>query len=145
MLYDQYQNATDVRTHFSQTIDYAVYHRPQFIRRTHNRVVLLSTDMLVSILPSAVLHLHVTPDEDGSFLITAEEIDDLIGVGNTQAEAEQNFVEILMEYAEEYYREYELYSRAPNRKSHLPYVLRVLAAESADEIRRTILCQAGKN
>ena len=145
MLYEQYQNATDVRTHFSQTIDYAVYHRPQFIQRTHNRVVMLGTETLVSLLPNAILHVRFLTEEDGSFLAVCDEIEDLIGVGGTEAEAVNDFVNALQNYAAEYYQAYELYSRAPNRKSHLPYVLRVLAADSADEIRRTMICQAGKN
>ena len=142
---ERYQNATDVRTHFSQTLDHAVYHRPQFIRRTHNRVVMLGTDMLSSVLPYAVFHLRFIPEEDGSVIAVCDEIEDVIGTGGTEAEAEHSFIEAMQEYAEEYYREYELYSRAPNRKAHLPYILRVLAADSADEIRRTMLCPAGRN
>lgn len=145
MISERYQSATDVRAYFSQTLDHAVYHRPQFIQRTHSRVVMLGTDMLVSVLPDSVIHLQFLPEENRSIIAVCDEIEDVIGTGKTVSEAEQSFIEALQEYAEEYYQEYDLYSRAPNRKAHLPLILRVLAADSADEIRRSILCQAGKN
>ncbi len=141
----RYQNATDVRINFSKTLDNAVYSKPQFIRRTHNHVVMLGSEMLTALLSEANIHLSFLKEEDGSIIVTCEEIEDLIASGDTKEEAVKDFVNSIIEYAEEYYNEYELYSRAPNRKQHLPIVLRVLAADSAEDVKEMLVCQAGKN
>ena len=145
MLAARYQNATDVRINFSKTLDNAVYSKPQFIRRTHNHVIMLGSEMLAALLSEANIHLSFVKEEDGSIVVTCEEIEDLIASGDTKEEALNDFVNGLIEYAEEYYNEYELYSRAPNRKQHLPIVLRVLAADSAEDVKEMLVCQAGKN
>ena len=41
--------------------------------------------------------------------------------------------------------EFPLWSAAPNRKNHIPYVLRALIINDADRIGDSIECQVGKN
>jgi len=50
----------------------------------------------------------------------------------------------IKEYAEEYYDDYEIMSKAPNRKSHIPYVFKALTLD-VEEIEGEIICQDGKN
>ena len=121
-----YQSSTDVRNNFSSTIDKAIYERPQFIKRTRDYAVLLSTDILSSVLSGMRLHYNIAKEEDGTFVLSCIEMDDIIACGKTEDDAKDDMADQLQEYAEEYYNEFVLYSRSPNRKDHLPYILRIL-------------------
>ena len=138
-----YIRSADVRKDFSSTIDNAVYIRPQFIRRTRNHVVMLGEQMLNQILSHTILPVSIY-EENGEYLAVNDVIEDLIGYGSTVDEATDSFCRALMEYAEEYYEEFELYSHSPNRKEHLPYVFRVLSSPSESAVKEMLQCQIGK-
>ena len=130
-----YKPSSEVRSHFSETIDKAVYDKPQFIKRTHDQTVLLSTELLSAVLTDVSFICDVQKEENGSYVITNREIDDIIGVGATIEEAKDDLAKQLLEYAHEYYEEYGLYSRSPNRKKHLTYVLKLLAINDFKRIK----------
>ncbi len=50
-----------------------------------------------------------------------------------------------MEYAMEYYDEYQLYSKSPKRKGHVPYVFKALITDDPKKLGEDIVCQDGKN
>lgn len=145
MINSGYINATDVRKCFSETLDGAVYGKPQYIKRTRNHVIMISEDMLLSLLENAKLHVSVNKNEDGSFFVLCDEIEDIISTGGSAEEALTAFCEYVSDYANEYYENYDLYSRAPNRKPHLPYVMRILSSPTAENVKEMLICQAGRN
>lgn len=51
---------------------------------------------------------------------------DLATQGETPDEAVADLIDMVIEYAEEYQAEFDLYSRSPNRASHWPYLEKVL-------------------
>ena len=53
-------------------------------------------------------------------------------------------IHALRDYASDFYSEFALWSKAPNRKSHIPYILKVLSSTD-DELREDIVCRNGKN
>ena len=65
-------------------------------------------------------------EDDGSFVATNSVIEDVFSVGTTKEEAISELCRNLIEYAQEYYENYDLYSNTPNRKKHAPYVMRIL-------------------
>jgi len=140
-----YRSATEVRKNFSECIDRAVHDRPQFVNRTRDGVVVIGERFFDDLLASAVIHCTITKDEDGTAFVTNGELSDLIGSGETEAAAIRDLATQLVEYAAEYYENYALYSRSPNRKRHLPYVLRILTLGEPDAVREILVCQSGKS
>ncbi len=136
-----FQSSTDVRNNFSSTMDKAIYERPQFIKRTRDHAVLLSTDILSFVLSGMLLHYSVAKEKDGSFVLSCTEIDDIIASGKTEDDAKEDMADQLQEYTDEYYEEFALYSRAPNRKDHLPYVLKILSLRSKDKIKEMLYAE----
>ena len=53
-------------------------------------------------------------------------------------------IRAIRDYANDYYDEFTLWSKAPNRQGHIPYVLKVLISTD-EEIRECVVCHAGKN
>ena len=137
------RSATAVRKEWSSTIDAAVRVRPQFMQRTHDNVTLLNTDTLAEMLRGCKLHVTMYPEPDGSYTASVTELD-VIENGNTKEACMDNLLAELKAYARDYYEEFDYWSAAPNRKAHLPYVIKILTS-SDSVLREDMLCQDGKN
>lgn len=82
-------------------------------------------------------------ESDGSVTLSLDELD-MVAHGDNLGSAKKALAEDIVEYAHEYYQEFERYSCAPNRKSHLPYVMKVLTAAAPQELEDAMICQNGK-
>ncbi|MBO4337431.1 MAG: hypothetical protein J5842_05100, partial [Lachnospiraceae bacterium] len=69
---------------------------------------------------------------------------DIVVNDKDEASAKKRLAAYIKEYAEEYYEDFHLYSLAPNRRSHIPYVVKALSLD-IDTITEEIICQDGKN
>ena len=125
-------------------IDQAIHERPQFISRTRDKAVLLSESTLCSLLSFIKFDCQIQKDGE-AFVITNEIISDIITSGETEELAKEDLCRQLLEYAEDYYTEFGLYSRSPNRKEHPPYVMLFLTLGSPDKLMGILQCRAGKN
>ena len=126
------EKASDVRQHFSEFIDGVVRDRPGFLKRNRDILATLNLEHLQVLLDSLQFHARIRLDEQGLYLGTLHEIEDIVAVGATEQEAIADLAKNLAEYAEEYLTEsFRLYFHAPNRRAHFPYVLKV--AMQADE------------
>lgn len=139
-----YQSSTDIRNNFSLTIDRAVRERPQFIRRTRDRVVLISDEYLSAILESYKIFCTVEAEEDGSIVITNDAIDDIIANGSTLAAAKRDLANQLLDYAHEFYENFDLYVKASNRRPHLAYVMKILMLGNPASVEELFVCRNGK-
>jgi hypothetical protein len=62
--------------------------------------------------------------------------------GETMEGATGQLIKDLREYASDYLSRLPLFFNAPNRRGHLPYVLRITLAQGDDEIRRILFSNA---
>lgn len=136
-------NSSDVRKDWSSVVDSAIRRKPVFIKRTRDRLMLCSTETVSQLVSDVKISATQFTESDGSVTLSADALD-IVSHGEDLASAKSALVKDIMEYAEEYYGEYELYSRAPNRKNHLPYVIKALAAKSPEELEDAVVCRNGK-
>jgi hypothetical protein len=137
-------NATVARREWSTVIDSVVHEKPAFIKRTRDLIYLLNNSTMEDILSKYNFTADLYTEADGSVTLSLKEID-LAANGKDFDTAMENLVSDIKEYAEDYYKEFSVWYAAPNRKPHLPYIMRVLLLENNARIRSTITCQAGKN
>lgn len=137
-------NASEVRRDWSSVIDSVVRERPAFIKRTRDTMLLCSTDTMSQVVSGVRFLARQFTEEDGSVTLSLEDLD-LVANGRDLEAAKGALAADILEYAEEYYGEFETYSKAPNRKGHLPYVIKALTAKSSKELEDAMVCQAGKN
>lgn len=130
-----YINSTEVRKDFSSTIDRVIYCKPQFVQRTHNRMVMIEEGELNSLLSNLTIPVKFIKEDDGSFIATNSVIEDVFSAGATKETAMSELCKDLIEYAQDYYDDYDLYSKTPNRKKHAPYVMRILSSPSMESVR----------
>lgn len=137
-------NATDARKNWSQIIDNAVREKPQFIKRTRDCMVLANEAIFADMLSVYTFSATEFIEEDGSVTLACNELD-LAENAATNEEAKLKLAQSILDYATDFYNDFSLWSGAPNRKAHIPYVLRALLLDDIHKIGAYISCQAGKN
>ena len=137
-------NATDVRKEWSRVVDGVIRERPIFIKRTRDRMWLSNIETMEDILAGYQFTVEKYCEDDDSITLSLVEID-LVENGKTEQDARLRMANAILEYANEYYQNYAYYSKAPNRKSHIPYVFKALIIEDAQKLGDSIVCHAGEN
>ena len=137
-------SATEVRKDWSRVLDSVTRRRPAFIKRTHDNVVLASTESLSAMLSYVRYETTIFQEDDGSITLSLDALDLVVNEKSLES-AKKSLANDIEEYAEEYYANYESYSVSPNRRAHLPYVMKALIADSPQELEDAIDCHAGKN
>ncbi len=136
--------ATIVRKEWSSVCDTVIYDRPQFVKRTRDEFLMLNMPTLDILLESYSFTAQLFIEEDGSITISLDNMD-LVENGINYAEAKMKMGFSILEYANEFYENYKTYSVIPNRKSHIPYILRALAINDAEKIGGLIHCRDGQS
>lgn len=137
-------NATDVRKEWGSFIDSIVREKPKVIKRSRDYIFTASIDMLKEILKPYTFTVEIYKEDDGTVTASLNEID-LVENASCEEEAIEKMAKSLIEYARDYYNEFQYWFSAPNRKSHLPYVLHVLLQDNIEGVKRLIRCLPGKN
>ena len=83
-------------------------------------------------------------EDDGTITLSTEVLD-LVENGDTEENAKEKMAASILEYALEFYGEYDLWSNASNRKNHIPYVFKALLLNDVSKIGDCIVCQDGEN
>lgn len=135
-------NATDARREWSLVVDRAVRERPQFIKRTRDYILLADIMLMENILSAYKFTAQILPEDDGSVTLSLNELD-LAENAKTLNEAKLLLGRSILEYAEDFYNDFRFWSSAPNRKQHVPYILKALIMNDAEKIGESIECQAG--
>lgn len=142
MMFDLAVKSSTVRDNFSEYVDAVIHKAPKVVNRHRDHFVMMNFDHLSALIADLEFHATLVKDDDGSFFATLREIDDLIGIGDTEVVALKSLVENLVDYSYEYLNEsFSLYFNAPNRKKHLPFVFKVMMQKDADDIMRMINAQ----
>lgn len=136
-------NATDVRKNWSVTLDSIVHDKPAYIKRTHDNIALMDVSTLNELLAGYKYTADKYDEDDGSVTLSLRELDIVVNDADLEA-TKRRLAEYIKEYAEEFYSEYNVWSKAPNRKGHIPYVFKALTLDT-DSILEDIVCQNGKN
>mgnify|MGYP000050887177 CR=1 FL=1 len=134
-------SASDVRKDWSRVIDSVIHVRPAFIKRTRDKMVLCSNDTVRQLVRTTPIAANSFIEDDGSVTLSMVDVDLVVNADTIEA-AKSELINDLIEYAEEYYQNFELYSRSSNR--NLPLVMKVLTAASKEELEDAVQCQNGK-
>ena len=82
-------------------------------------------------------------EDNGSVTLSLNEID-LIENGKNKEEAINKMAAGILEYSQDYYNDFDFWYSAPNRRSHLPYVLKALLLNDVEKIGGLITCRLGE-
>jgi len=136
-------NDTDIGNDWGAVIDSVIKEKPKFIKRTHDYMFMSNLNILESILEPYKFTAEKLIEPDGSVTLGLEEIDLAVN-GKDEEEAVRKMAEDILEYAEDYYSDFDNWYSAVNRKSHLPYVVKALMLNDVHKIGRLIVCHLGE-
>ena len=136
-------NATDVRRNWSMTLDTVIRERPVYVKRVRDNVVILNQATLDLIISPFKFYSRKYVEDDGSITLSTNDLDLTVNAED-ESSAKQALAREIKEYAEDFYNDFALWSSAPNRKDHIPLVLKALSL-SVDLIEKEIVCQNGVN
>ena len=140
---DYYKSASEVRKEWSRTIDTVIRERPVFIQRTRDNLIMLDLATLRAAFLQIPFNVTVYKEEDGSVTCVEDQLD-LVENASTEKECIRQLIGAMRDYANDFYQEFSLWSKAPNRRDHIPLVLKILASTD-EEILEDIKYHAGKN
>ena len=126
---------TEARNQFSTLYD-SVFNsfNPTIVRRKQTeQVALLRVDLLKMVLVDYKLNPEIIKEDDGSITLALDSLE-IYANNSTLDIAANDLIEDLKVYAQDYMDRSQLFLQAPNRKSHFPYVLKVLLCENDKEI-----------
>ena len=126
-------NATDVRKEFGSFIDTVVREKPQMVKRNRDYFISFSLQQARLLLKDYHFKAQFTPEKDGSITATLTDFDFVVNAKDSEA-ALKALAEELVEYAKEYYDDFQLYFYSLNRQSHFPYVMAVLMEEDLNGV-----------
>ncbi|MCR5791152.1 MAG: hypothetical protein K6G83_14820 [Lachnospiraceae bacterium] len=135
-------SATDVRKNWSVTLDSVVRERPAYIKRTRDNIAIIGVETLLDALAGYKFEADVFNEEDGSVTMSARVLDIVVNEADKKS-AKSSLAKEILEYAEDYYEHFHIWSSAPNRKGHIPYVLKALSLD-AKQIEEELVCRSGK-
>ncbi|NLW10091.1 MAG: exoribonuclease R [Firmicutes bacterium] len=129
-------NFTEARNDFSSLYD-QVFNafKPAIInRKKTEQVLILRADLQKMLLSCFSLKPEVITEDDNSVTLSLDQLEIYVN-GNTLEEAIKTLIDDLKFYAQDYIQRSQLFLHAPNRRSHFPYVLRILLCNNDEEIR----------
>jgi hypothetical protein len=127
-------SATEVRNKWSEYSDRVIREKPLFIKKTREYMFLSSIEQLSLILDAYHFTAKKYTEADGSVTLSLNELD-LAENAETEDDARLALAKSIIDYAEEYFDDFKLWSAAPNRRNHLPYVLKALTLGDAISIK----------
>ncbi len=107
------------------------------------RMTAIYANMLQFFLETLNFTVSFDAEDDGSFTGTVEELD-LCENSQSKNGCMMLLLEAMKEYAQDFYREFDLWSSAPNRRKHIPYVIKILSS-SDKKLLEAMKCQTGEN
>ena len=106
------------------------------------RMNMICAKMLQFFLETLIFTVSFVKEDDGSFTGTVEELD-LIENAPSKNGCMILLLEAMKEYARDFYTEFDLWSSAPNRREHIPYVIKILSS-SDKKLLEDMRCRAGE-
>jgi len=129
--------ATQVRNSFSTVIDTVVREKPVMFKRNRDNLMLMSDTQVLDLVQQCSFKAVYIREDDGSTTATLDGFDLVVNARDPE-QANDELADELIEYAQDYFDQFQLYYSSKNRKQHFPYILRVLLAQDLNEVKGLI-------
>ena len=130
--------STDVLNKWNEVSETVINGNPIFIKENSKQMMLLNIEFLESLLYGYNFTAKKYIEDDKSITLSLNEID-LVENASTEDDAKNFLAKAILEYAENFYSEFQTWSSAPNKKSEIPYVFKALALGDVEKIQIIII------
>ncbi len=119
------EQASNVRKEWSFFMDKVLHEKPAIIKRRRDSIAAISLEHLHALLSGIKFQVNLKREKDETWTAMLKDIDLAVNA-ETKTKALNSLAQDLMDYANEYMNEFELYYRSHNRKADFPYIVKVL-------------------
>ena len=127
-----------LNTHeFNKFIDFGMLKKPQVFQSNKDIFWSFSQEHLIEMLSNFTFVIEFEKNEKG-FVGSITTIEEIVGKGTSFNRMIEDAASQLIQYASDYYNNFEKYHNDVNKKAHLPYMLNVLLQEDLDGVKRLI-------
>ncbi|NRF92205.1 hypothetical protein HQN89_14430 [Paenibacillus frigoriresistens] len=138
-------NFSTARKEFTSVIDRVQGYMPIAIlprKASEEHTILLKDAMLKDILLQLKFDLQLRDETEDAYTYWLDSFN-MYGYGETKEEALNSLVEDILLYVEEYYENPILFYNTPNRRAHIPFILKVsLLCSNPEDVKRMLLRDA---
>jgi hypothetical protein len=131
---------TEVRNNFTSVIDQVQRLSPVVVKprkQSEASTFLLNEALVQQLLQGITFKVKLFQEEDGSVTLGMDELELYVN-GDTEEKAFEELAEDAMVYAQDYMRDPHRYFNAPNRRSHFPYLFKVLLCNNKEEVKQLL-------
>lgn len=135
---------SEARSTFTNVIDRVQGLFPLLIqprKQSEEYTFLMKEALVQQLLDGYKFEIRVVQEDEGSLYYWVDTLD-LYGCGETPEEAINSLVEDVLIYAKQYLDNPARYFNAPNRRHHLPYMLKITLCNNAEEVKQMLLQDA---
>ncbi len=131
---------TEARKSFTGVIDrvqrlFPVVIQPR--KQSEEPTFLFKQAIVEQLLSEYKFNISLVDEEENHYAFWLDTLD-IYGYGETKEAAFDSLVDDLLLYCQQYTQHPERYFSAPNRKHHLPYVLKVMCCNNPEEVKRML-------
>lgn len=127
-------NSADVLNKWNEISETVINEKPIFIKDNSKQMFLSNIEFLETLLSIYAFTAKKYIEDDGSITLSLNEMD-LVENASTEDDARKLLAKAILEYAENFYDEFQIWSSASKRKSEIPYVFKALVLGDAEKIQ----------
>ena len=130
-------NSADAIKNWSEATETVIKGKPIFIEDESNKMILSNLEFVELLLSGYTYSAKKHIENDKSITLSLNEID-LVENASTEDASKTLLAKSILEYAENFYYEYQLWSSAPNKQAEIPYIFKALVLNDVDKIKSNI-------
>lgn len=129
--------SSDVRSKWAQFVDEVIHNEPKFVQRNERDIFLsLNLDVASVVLEHLRYKVILAHDEEANEYIASSDNTWIVESGESEEAAVRAYLTSYIEWAVDYYTEFNLNYNSPNLKPQFPYILKALVLDDVDKLRK---------
>ncbi|MCI3922951.1 hypothetical protein MO973_22270 [Paenibacillus sp. TRM 82003] len=145
MLMITHMNFSTARREFTSVVDRVQNYAPIAIsprKASEQHTILLKEELMLEVLSRLTFDLRLRDKTEDAVSYWLSSLN-MYGYGATEEEALDSLVEDILLYVEDYYENPVLFYNTPNRRAHIPYILKVsFTCNNAEDVKQMLLRDA---
>lgn len=133
-------SVTQARNNMRRFVDEVIHEKPAVLvqRGRSESFWAVAASQFMQLLSAYRFTMEYEVRDDGRYYGSIKQVPDIIGEVDTLEDLRRDLAQYLIEYSLGYADEWKLFSNAPNRREHYPYVMHVLTKKSVEDVMALI-------